>query len=73
MKNFDLPPEMVTEEDRLVLFSFHSWGLYFFFFCAQSTPHLNSVMENLMYQRNKLWNSQWKKSFLKSEKLMKNF
>lgn len=50
MKIFDLPPEIVPEEDRLQSFSPFLLGgcISFFFSCSQSTPSLSSVIENLM-------------------------
>lgn len=51
MKNFDLPPEIVPEEDRLQPFSPFLLGgciSFFFFLCSQSTPSLSSVIENLI-------------------------
>lgn len=52
MKNFDLPPEIVPEEDRLQSFSPFLLGgcisFFFFFLCSQSVPSLSSVIENLI-------------------------
>lgn len=70
---FDLPPKIVTEEDRLQSLSPFTIGgcRFFLLFAINSQP--KCCDRNLMHQTNKLWYSQWMKPFLKSEKLMRNF